>query len=61
MSFVAVEGARAVSVEPFAEGWLRGAVAAGRPADVLARPDGSLLVSDNKGGWIYRIRYSAGA
>jgi len=29
----------------------------GRPADVLALPDGSLLVSDDLGGAIYRVRY----
>ena len=58
VTFVKVEGARAVSYEPFAEGWLRGSSASGRPADVLVMPDGSLLVSDDKGGRIYRIAYS---
>jgi glucose/arabinose dehydrogenase len=29
----------------------------GRPADVLPLPDGSLLVSDDHGGAIYRVRY----
>ncbi len=29
----------------------------GRPADVLVAPDGSLLVSDDTAGAIYRIRY----
>jgi len=28
-----------------------------RPADVLVAPDGSLLVSDDYAGAIYRIRY----
>jgi glucose/arabinose dehydrogenase len=43
---------------PFAEGWLRddGRVW-GRPADVLVAPDGSLFVSDDGAGAIYRIRY----
>ena len=58
VTFVKVEGTRAVSYEPFAEGWLRGSSASGRPADVLVMPDGSLLVSDDKGGRIYRIAYS---
>jgi len=50
---------RAVSYEPFAEGWLRpdGAGAWGRPVDLLVLPDGSLLVSDDRAGAIYRIRY----
>ncbi len=42
---------------PFAEGWLDGATAWGRPADVIVAPDGSLLVSDDGAGAIYRIRY----
>ena len=42
----------------FAEGWLEGQKAWGRPVDVLVRPDGSLLVSDDKAGVIYRIAYS---
>jgi glucose/arabinose dehydrogenase len=57
VTFVSLDGARAVSYEPFAHGWLRGAAASGRPADVLVMPDGSLLVSDDKGGRIYRITY----
>jgi glucose/arabinose dehydrogenase len=60
VTFVKVDGARAVSYETFAEGWLKGSVAAGRPADVLVMPDGALLVSDDKAGQIYRIAYSAG-
>jgi glucose/arabinose dehydrogenase len=60
VSFVKIEGGRAVSYEPFARGWLRGSVAAGRPADVLVMPDGALLVSDDKAGRIYRISYAPG-
>jgi glucose/arabinose dehydrogenase len=44
--------------EVFAEGWLEGQKAWGRPVDVLVRPDGSLLVSDDKAGVIYRIAYA---
>ena len=57
VTFVRIDGGRAVSYETFAEGWLDGAAAAGRPADVLVMPDGALLVSDDKGGRIYRITY----
>jgi glucose/arabinose dehydrogenase len=60
VTFVRVEGGRATSYEPFASGWLRGSTASGRPADVLVLPDGSLLVSDDKAGRIYRISYSSG-
>jgi glucose/arabinose dehydrogenase len=48
---------RAVSYKVFAEGWLRGSRAWGRPVDVLVMPDGALLVSDDEAGAIYRIRY----
>ncbi|MGE0644470.1 MAG: sorbosone dehydrogenase family protein [Nitrospira sp.] len=42
----------------FAEGWLQGQHAWGRPVDVLVMPDGALLVSDDVAGAIYRISYS---
>jgi glucose/arabinose dehydrogenase len=58
VTFVGLEGGRAVSYEPFAEGWLKGSTAAGRPADVLVMPDGALLVSDDKAGRLYRISYA---
>jgi glucose/arabinose dehydrogenase len=48
---------KAVGYEPFAEGWLQGESTWGRPADVLVAPDGSLLVSDDYAGAVYRIRY----
>ena len=43
--------------EVFASGWLQGDDAWGRPNDILQLPDGSLLVSDDKAGAIYRISY----
>jgi glucose/arabinose dehydrogenase len=43
--------------EVFAEGWLEGSSAWGRPVDVLIAPDGSLLVSDDAADMIYRIGY----
>jgi len=51
------EQGRAVKYEPFAEGWLQGESAWGRPADVVVAPDGSLLVSDDTAGAIYRVWY----
>ena len=41
----------------FAEGWLHNGHAWGRPVDLQVVPDGSLLVSDDKNGAIYRIVY----
>jgi len=50
---------KATSWEPFAEGWLRpDGNLWGRPVDVEELPDGSLLVSDDHAGAIYRIRYN---
>ena len=48
-----------VSYEPFADGWLQGEKAWGRPADVEVMPDGALLVSDEQLGAIYRVSYAA--
>ncbi len=58
VSVVRIEQGRAVSYETFAEGWLQGESAWGRPADVQELPDGSILVSDDHAGAIYRIRYT---
>ena len=57
VSVVRIEGGKAVSYQPFATGWLQGEQVWGRPADVLVMPDGSLLVSDDFAGAIYRISY----
>jgi hypothetical protein len=54
---VALAQGRPVKHEVFAEGWLQGQTAWGRPADVLVMPDGALLVSDDQAGAIYRISY----
>ena len=45
--------------ETFASGWLdeTAQTAWGRPVDVLVLPDGSMLVSDDTAGVIYRITY----
>lgn len=50
---------RPLGYEPFVEGWLDKDEdeAWGRPADVLVHPDGSLLISDDRAGWIYRVTY----
>jgi glucose/arabinose dehydrogenase len=46
--------------EPFAEGWnIPNGGYLGRPVDVAEMPDGSLLVSDDDAGAVYRITYKA--
>jgi glucose/arabinose dehydrogenase len=54
----AVPNARQIALGLSVDGWLQGESAWGRPADVLVLPDGSLLVSDDLAGAIYRIRYA---
>jgi glucose/arabinose dehydrogenase len=55
---VKLDGDRVVSYEPFLTGWLKpdGNVT-GRPVDLQLLPDGSMLVSDDEKGAIYRISY----
>ena len=59
-----IAGNKVVSYEPFAQGFLQAAEGAtvarqawGQPVDLLELPDGSLLVSDDRAGAIYRISY----
>ncbi|QQS36774.1 MAG: sorbosone dehydrogenase family protein [Ignavibacteriales bacterium] len=57
VSVVKLKDNKAVSYEPFIEGWLRGEAVSGRPVDVQIMPDGSMLISDDYGGRIYRVTY----
>jgi glucose/arabinose dehydrogenase len=41
----------------FIDGWLNDGEVWGRPTDVLQMPDGSILVSDDYAGVIYRVSY----
>lgn len=45
--------------EPFVSGWLQGEAHWGRPVDLEMLADGSLLISDDYGGRIYRVTYEA--
>jgi glucose/arabinose dehydrogenase len=59
LSRVVLNGAgEVVKYEPFLTGFLDGQNIVGRPVDVLVMPDGSLLVSDDWNGAVYRITYS---
>jgi glucose/arabinose dehydrogenase len=53
------EDGSAAETMPFAEGWLDAATGEqlGRPVDIAQLPDGSILVSDDTAGAIYRIWY----
>lgn len=53
-------GRPAGDLQDFATGWLdlEANAVYGRPVDVAVGPDGALYVSDDKGGYIYRIQYT---
>ena len=64
------DGRRVTGYEPLVNGFLpaegasaaggRGAgkVATGRPVDVLQMPDGSILISDDRGNRLIRVHYA---
>lgn len=59
LSRVVLNGAgEVIKYEPFLTGFLNGQDIVGRPVDVQVMPDGSLLVSDDWNGAVYRITYS---
>jgi glucose/arabinose dehydrogenase len=45
------------SIEPFLTGFLENNAYVGRPVDALVMKDGSLLVSDDYNGAIWRVSY----
>lgn len=52
---VETQAGKVISHTSFISGWLRGQRHWGRPADVLVDHDGSLLISDDYAGVIYRV------
>lgn len=58
VTLVTMERGKAAGYEVFAEGWLQNEEVSGRPVDLLVIGDGSLLLSDDQNGVIYRISYS---
>jgi glucose/arabinose dehydrogenase len=58
ITLVRMKKGRVTAYEPFAQGWLSGDSAWGRPVDIEVMSDGSMLVSDDKNGVIYRISYA---
>ncbi len=57
VSLVRLQAGKPISYEVFAEGWLQGESVSGRPVDLLVLENGSMLVSDDHAGKIYRIHY----
>ncbi|WP_413585023.1 PQQ-dependent sugar dehydrogenase [Bdellovibrio sp. HCB274] len=59
VGFAFVKDGKITSVKPLVEGWLQVGDAWGRPVDVEVMEDGSVLISDDKAGVIYRLSYKA--
>jgi len=60
VTLVSLENGAPVAYEPFATGWLENESVSGRPVDLLVLADGSMLISDDHAGKLYRISYTEG-
>jgi glucose/arabinose dehydrogenase len=59
ISMVELKDGEPISYKPFVDGWLHDNESVwGRPVDLLQLPDGSLLISDDYGGIIYRLTFT---
>lgn len=56
--FVRIKDNQVVESEDFVTGWLEGEKVSGRPVDFATLSDGSLLISDDFAGKIYRVTYT---
>lgn len=56
---VVLRNGRPAGVEAFSSGWRHGDRVLGRPVDLAVGRDGSLYVSDDHAGRIYRVSYAA--
>lgn len=56
VSLVRFKNGKAASYETFIDGWNQG-FTWGRPVDLLVMPDGSMLISDDHAGVIYRVTH----
>ncbi len=54
---ITLYNSKVVSDTAFIDGFLRGEEVVGRPVDVVTLADGSMLVSDDHGGRVFRVTY----
>ena len=59
VALVTLYGDKVVSDTVFVEGFLQNDKVLGRPVDIAQLPDGSMLISDDFAGRIYRVSYAA--
>ncbi len=57
VSLATIVNNKVVSTTPFVEGFIQNEKTIGRPVDVNFLSDGSMLISDDSGGRIYRVDY----
>lgn len=57
VTMVTLEDGKATRYETFLEGFLKSDDAWGRPVDLCMMPDGSMLLSDDRCGAVYKITY----
>jgi glucose/arabinose dehydrogenase len=50
------EKGKYIGMEDFISGWLQGSNSMGRPVDVVVQPGGTMYVSDDKAGAIYKVQ-----
>jgi len=60
VSRVRFKNGQPVAIEDLVRGWNANGDIWGRPAGLLVLPDGSVLISDDAGGRIFRLRYVGG-
>lgn len=58
VTMVSLDGDEATGYRPFIDGWLQNGKSSTRPVHLLELPDGSVLLSDDRGGRIFRITYA---
>jgi glucose/arabinose dehydrogenase/cytochrome c553 len=61
VALITLHGDKVVSDTVFVEGFLQREKVVGRPVDIAQLPDGSMLISDDFAGRIYRVSYQAPA
>ncbi|HEY9717636.1 MAG TPA: PQQ-dependent sugar dehydrogenase [Trichormus sp.] len=57
ITLVTLKNGKPINYQPFIDGWLQNNHAWGRPVDLLQLADGSMLISDDTAGLIYRVTY----
>lgn len=57
VSLATIVNNKVVSTTNFVEGFIQNEKTIGRPVDINFLPDGSMLISDDSGGRIYRVSY----